>query len=168
MPMLPSGRHVGLDPSPLVALLEEGHSPVNVHHLFAIRQWPDLWPWIEVVLFVPAEEAKDSPGLQMRADALPLPPGLVPRPSGFRLDDFETLQADWTADDRAAFARFLHERAAPAFARHLAKARAVQAVVREHAYGATETLIAWWDAGVHPAQLEGWDRAEMRGRDSTA
>jgi len=71
-------------------------------------------------------------------------------------------------DYHGQVARFIHERAAPAFTRHLAKARAVQAVVREHAYGATETLIAWWDAGVHPAQLEGWDRAEMRGRDSTA
>ena len=92
----------------------------------------------------------------MRADALPLPPGLVPRPSGFRLDRSEALQADWTVEDRAAFARFLHERAAPAFARHLDKARAVQAVVRDQADGATQTLIAWWDAGVHPAQLEGW------------
>ena len=168
MPMLPSGRHVGLDPSPLVALLQEGHSPVNVRHLFAIRRWPDLWPWIDVVVFVPADEAEGSAGLRSRADALPLPPGLVPRPSGFRLDDFETLQADWTADDRAAFARFLHERAAPAFARHLAKARAVQALVREHASGATQAQIAWWDAGAHPAQLEGWCGGEARGQGSAA
>ena len=149
MPMLPSGRHVGLDPSPLIALLEEAHAPTNVHHLFAIRQWSDLWQWIDVVLLVPAAEADDSPGRLMRADALP--PGLVPRPSGFRLDDFETLQADWTADDRAAFARFLHERAAPAFARHLAKARAVQAAVREHAGGPTQTLSARRGGGAHPA-----------------
>ena len=168
MPMLPSGRHVCLDPSPLVALLQEGHSPVNVHHLFAIRQWPDLWPWIDVVLFEPADESESATGLRLRADALPLPPGLVPRPSGFRLDQFEALQADWTDEDRAAFAHFLHERAAPAFVRHLAKARAVQAVVREQANVATQTLIAWWDAGVHPAQLEGWRSAEAQGRDSTA
>ena len=155
MPMLPSGRHVGLDPSPLVALLEEGHSPFNVHHLFAIRRWPDLWPWIDVVLFVPADEAQAAPKPRMGAGALPLPPGLVPRPSGFRLDRCEALQADWADEDRAAFARFLHERAAPAFARHLDKALAVQAAVREHADGATRTLVAWWDAGVHPAQIEG-------------
>lgn len=151
MPMLPSGRHVGLDPSPLVAMLQEDHGRCNVHHLFSIRQWQDLWPWIDVVLFVPADEADDSPGPRMRADGL-LPPGLVPRPSGFRLDRFEALQADWTGEDRAAFARFLHERAAPAFARHLEKARAVQAVAREYADGATRTPIAAWDAGVHPAQ----------------
>ena len=140
MPMLPSGRHVGLDPSPLVALLQEGHSPFNVRHLFAIRRWPDLWPWIEVVLFVPSDEAADSAGLRQRADALPLPPGLVPRPSGFRLDRFEDLQADWPDEDRAAFARFLDERAAPAFARHLEKARAVQAVVREQSDEPDRTL----------------------------
>lgn len=140
MPMLPSGRHVGLDPAPLVALLQEGHSPVNVRHLFAIRRWPDLWPWIEVVLFVPAEEVDDSSGLRIRADTLPLPAWMVPRPSGFRLDRFEALQADWTDEDRAAFARFLEERAAPAFAPHLEKARAVQAVVRGQVDGAAQAL----------------------------
>jgi len=143
MPMLPSGRHVGLDPSPLIALLEEAHAPTNVHHLFAIRQWPDLWRWIDVVLLVPAAEADDSPGRQMRADALP--PGLVPRTTGFRLDRLQALQADWTDEDRAAFARFLHERAAPAFARHLAKARAVQAALRGHAGGPAQTQSARWE-----------------------
>ena len=67
-------------------------------------------------------------------------PGLVPRPSGFRLDRFEALQADWPDEDRAAFARFLDERAAPAFERHLEKARAVQAVVREQVDEPTQAL----------------------------
>jgi hypothetical protein len=76
----------------------------------------------------------------------------VPRPSGYRLDRLESLQEDWTDDDRAAFASFLHERAAPAFTRHLEKARAVQATVRQQAGEAAQTRVARRDAGGHPAQ----------------
>lgn len=158
MPMLPSGRQVGLSPAPLVALLENADHFGNIHKVMALKSWDDLLPWIEVLFFVPHADSKDLETGQLSDDSLPAPPGLVAVRSGYRLSDWQAHTQGWSEADRAAMHEFLDRRAREHFEPHLAHARGLQEKLQEgEGGGLAQTLAGWHRLGIHPAQEEGWE-----------
>ena len=161
MPMLPSGRHIALSPKPLVELLENASAPGNVHKVMALKDWPDLYPWIDVIYLVP----EGSPGARDKGEfsdnSLPRPPGWVPIKAGYRLCDWESHARDWSEEDRVAFSEVLDGRAREHYAQHLDYARGLQERLLASAGGVVPQILAWWyKEGVHPSQQEGWKEGD--------
>jgi hypothetical protein len=130
MPMLPSGRQVGLSAKPLVELLDHAGHANNAPKVMALRAWDDLYPWLEVLFFLPAGSLGNLAPSQ-RADAsLPAPPGLIAVHSGYRLADWQAGAAGWSEADRSAMAKFLDGRAREHFALYLEQIRSVQQKVK--------------------------------------
>ena len=169
MPMLPSGRHIALSPEPLVELLENASLPGNVHKVMALKEWPDLHPWIDVIYLVP----EGSPGVPNKGEfsdnSLPRPPGFVAVKAGYRLCDWEPHAADWSEEDRVAFSEALDGRARHHYAQHLDYARSLQEKLLAAEGGKLAQILAGWHkAGVHPAQEEGWREDGIAHGDSEA
>lgn len=166
MPQLPSGRHVALSPEPLVDLLKHAARFGNVHKVMALKTWEDLWPWIEIVYFVPDAGEQERDGGELSDDSLPAPAGLTRVKGGYRVADWEQRAHEWSPDDRAALRADLDERARKHFRAHLAVARDIQRDMLEGRRGQlAQILAAFCHAGVHPAQEEQWieDRKVHRG-----
>lgn len=160
MPMLPSGRHVAILLQPLNALLHDVHNVVNVHKVLAIQHKKDVYPFTEVLWLVPqADATKEQVDDAFLDGSLPRPPGLVPVRSGYRLSQFEQFAAEWSVEDRKAFWEFILVRADFVFDEAMAKSLLGQNFLRTQAGGLTKLMVAWWDAGVHPAQ-DGYAVAE--------
>jgi hypothetical protein len=157
MPMLPSGRHVALDPRPLQALLADAEYAPNIHHVMALKTWPDLMKWIGVLILVPESQAgEDRIPTEFSAQSLPLPEGLVAIPGGFRLDKLDKFTRDWSAEDRAAMREFVDGRARAFFDTFLESAEVCRSRLRQGSLDG-RVLSRWYELGVHPAQEEGWD-----------
>ncbi len=166
MPQLPSGLHVGIDPTPLSKLLEDGPVPWNIHKVMAIRNTLDLYPYIDIILLVPDAQANaGAQKLEFLANSLPRPAGLVPVRSGFRLSQYGDLAAQWTDGDKTSFEDFLATRAQSLFDNGLNLARKIQGLLRNTDDTQTRLLVGWWDAGCHPAQEEGWAESDVGGPD---
>jgi len=147
MPMLPSGRHVGLSARPLVELLDHARHGDNAAKVMGLKVWNDLYPWLEVLVFLPVGPPGTPPS--PRADAsLPAPPGLIAVHTGYRLADWQTCAALWSEADRKGMAAFLDGRAREHFALYLEQIRGVQ----EKLKAATGTTVVQL-----PAQQEGGD-----------
>ena len=160
MPMLPSGRHVAILLQPLNALLHDAHNVVNVHKVLAIQHKKDVYPFTEVLWLVPqAEATKEQVDDAFLDGSLPRPPGLVPVRSGYRLSQFEQFAAEWSVEDRKAFWDFILVRADFVFDEAMAKSVLGQNFLRTQAGDLTMLMVAWWDAGIHPAQ-DGYAVAE--------
>jgi hypothetical protein len=158
MPMLPSGRHVGLSPHPLVQLLENASHFGNVHKVMALKSWSDLYPWIEVLFFLPEAKLEDRDTGELSDDSLAAPPGMVAVRSGYRLTAWEALAADWSEADRTAMREFLDGRAREHYGQYLDHVRGLQEKLRSAEGGALAQILATWhDVGVHPSQEEGWE-----------
>lgn len=154
MPMLPSGQHVGIDPGPLLDVIRSADSGAGVHHLMAINTPEDMPRVLEIVYFVPL-----APGESAMADTetASLPPGMKRQPTGVRLDQSDVLMAQWPAQDREAFADFLREpRVAAQIQAWLDLAKEAQQEVLRSGSLVARVMAGWWQAGVHPAQEEGW------------
>ncbi|MBV6475202.1 MAG: hypothetical protein MOGDAGHF_00719 [Rhodocyclaceae bacterium] len=161
MPELPSGRHVALMPTPLDNLLKEGRHFGNIHKVLAIKSEADLARYVDVLYLVPASEAGSQEGvLGLNAHSLPLPPGMGFVPAGFKLSEWEE-NSGWSEADRAAFSDFLAGRCAPVLREWLDTVKTGQAKLHEADDPLTRLLVAWWDAGCHPAQEEGWDASDV-------
>lgn len=161
MPQLPSGRHVALLLMPLDKLLKEGSHFGNIHKVLAIKAEADLARYVDVLYLVPESEADSQEGERsMHASSLPVPPGLAFVPAGFRLSEWED-RSGWSEADRAAFREFLAGRGAPVLREWLDTVKEGQAKLHEMEDPLTRLLVAWWDAGCHPAQEEGWDASDV-------
>lgn len=162
MPQLPSGRHVALMPTPLDKLLKEGRHFGNIHKVLAIKTEADVARFVDVLYLVPESEAGSQEGVLGLHDAsLQVPPGMAFVPAGFRLSDWEKRAAGWSKEDRAAFREFLAGRCAPVLREWLDTVRTGQAKLRETDDPLARLLVAWWDAGCHPAQEEGWEASDV-------
>lgn len=162
MPQLPSGRQVAINPIDLDDLVKNAENPANVHHLMAIKSEADLFPYIAVLYLLPEAEAHGRAlDLEFRSDALPRPPGLVIVPSGFHLSDWDALTAEWTDEDIVAFRQFLETRAQPTITGWLECIRNAQRALSQSASPTIRILVAWWQAGIHPAQEEGWAASDV-------
>lgn len=162
MPQLPSGLLVGIDPTPLADLLKEAALPWNIHKAMAINNTRDLYPYIDVTLFIPEANANaNAATLEFRSDSLSRPPGLIPALSGYRLSQWSTLATRWSEADKAAFEDFLATRAMSLFDEGLDTAHKIQELLRNTDDFNTRLLVGWWDAGCHPAQEEGWAESDV-------
>jgi len=162
MPQLPSGRQVALMPTPLDHLLKEGRHFGNIHKVLAIKTEDDLARYVDVHYLVPESQVGSQEGVRgLHAASLPVPPGMACVPAGYSLSDWEEHAVGWSKEDRAAFRDFLTGRCAPVLREWLGTVRAGQAKLREADDRLTRVLVAWWDAGCHPAQEEGWDASDV-------
>ena len=171
MPMLPSGRHVAINRTPLLKLIDDATSVVNVHKVLPIRQKSDIYPYTEILWLIPEDQATAEQVKESFLDgSLPRPPGLVAVQSGYRLSQSAAFSADWSAEDRQAFWDFIHIRADHLFADGLRMVLAAQKLVRAEPDIYTRLMVGWWDAGVHPSQIEAaveedelpaWDTYDM-------
>jgi len=160
MPMLPSGRHVAILLQPLNELLRDATNVFNVHKILAIQHKKDAYPFAEVIWLLPqAEATKELVDAAFLDSSLPRPPGLVPVRSGYRLSQFDQFAAEWSVEDRKAFWDFVLVRMDFIFDEAMANALVIQNLLRTDAEGMTRLMVAWWDAGVHPAQ-DGYTVAE--------
>lgn len=158
--MLPSGRHVAILLQPLFDLLEDAVNVTKVHRVLAIQHKKDIYPFTEVLWLLPETEASTEQVENAYLDrALPRPPGLVTVRSGYRLSQFDTFAESWSAEDRRALWEFILGRSDFMFDEAMTKVAAIQNILRTKADGMTKLMVAWWDAGVHPAQ-EGYQVEE--------
>lgn len=107
MPQLPSGRHVALSNTRLLA--EAGRygrcgEPASIGR---IENADDLRPWLDVLYFRPRAGTDAA-----QASASNLPDGLEPYASGLTLSSIDRNEADWSGNDREAFLRYLASEAA--------------------------------------------------------
>jgi hypothetical protein len=155
MPQLPSGRHIAIDPAPLVQLTKDRDTPQLVHQLMAISGLASLFDWLDLHFFVTKEEALDkAKALDLTESSLPAPEGLVGVATGYRLSDWQTLAAGWTDADRVAFAGWLEsDRAKHQFDQWLQHIRKLQKqMLSDDAVPLTRLLATMYEQGVHPLQ----------------
>jgi len=154
MPMLPSGRHVAIDPEPLRNLLRDAANPSNAHRIMAIQSIDDLFSWLELLELVPIADAEP----EQRDGAPPpnggTPAGLLPRPTGRRLADWRVVAHDWTKADREAMATFIDERVRPHYASTLATVREQQDALLASPASLAGMFARMWQLGCHPLQDE--------------
>lgn len=157
MPMLPSGRHIAVQPARLFELIRDTTGPENDGRLFAINTVEDVKRYLDVIELVPIV-ADDEALTDAAPGSMPLPPGMRAQSTGYSLAECDALSAHWTGADREAFAAFLQEaRVNTLLGQWLAVAQeAQQRMSREPDFVST-VLSAWRAAGVHPDQEEGWD-----------
>lgn len=161
MPQLPSGRQFALMPSPLDNLLKEGGHFGNIHKVLAIKTEADVARYVDVLYLVPESEAGSQEGvLGLNAHSLPIPPGMAFVPAGFKLSEWED-RSGWSEADRAAFREFLAGRGALTLGEWLDTVKEGKAKLHETEAPLTRLLVAWWDAGCHPAQEEGWGASDV-------
>jgi hypothetical protein len=152
--MLPSGRHIAVDPAPLRDLLSDPTIPFNAHKIMAIRCVDDLFPWLSLIEFVPAAQGATAREPAAAGAGTSLPPGLVPRPTGRRLSDWRAEAQAWTETDRTAMAQFVAERVRPHYAATLAGVHRSQEAMLANASGLAGDLARMWRNGCHPLQDE--------------
>lgn len=155
MPMLPGGRHIALQADPLLALMKHWEEASNVHHIMAIKAWPDLFPWLDVLYLMPASSAQEDQPLHFTKSSSPAPPNMVAMKAGYRLQDWEAHASGWPTEDRAAMRAFLDNRAQAHFEKHLERIRAIQELLLAHPNTLPGLLAHMWRAGCHPLQEDG-------------
>ena len=166
MPQLPSGRHIAISANPLAELLNHASEAGNVHQVMGIDSVSKMLKYFEVLYLMPKEAAPDSatvPDLRKESD-IP-PPDLVMFNSGFSLADWDALTADWSEEDKEAFQGFLDGRAKPLLDKAWQEVEAKQRDLRQGGTPLSRILAAWYEAGVHPAQEEGWEESDVGGPD---
>ncbi len=156
MPQLSSGRHVGLDPSPLHQLLDRACDGIDAHELMALEAQPDLFAYINVLYF-----RQDAGGRSYQlADQSTAPPvDLEPYPSGYDLTSIQEELCSWSSADRHAFVGFLNEERTNAFLEGLlAIVRDEQENLLQQPASIPGLLATWWKMGIHPLQDSEADR----------
>lgn len=165
MPQLPSGRKVAIDPAPLATLLGAARQAANIHKVMAIKTARDLYPYMAVIYFVSKVEndKQEAKELNYRSDSLPAPTDMVPKATGYCLSDWREFTSDWSEKDKVAMREFLEGRATALFDTGMAAVVKTQAELHEPSSFLTKALVGTWDAGVHPAQEEGWAESNLGG-----
>lgn len=111
MPQLPSGRHVGiqcLTPEGIIKKVSRMHPKASLLSLgMKVKEFDSIEaikPFVSV-LFV--REANNSENSQLDQRSQAIPENAEPYDSGFTLSDLDQFTANWTEDDKQAFADFL-------------------------------------------------------------
>ena len=151
MPQLPSGRHIDLDPSPLVKLIENANSGIFVHDLMAIKHPEDALQHVGVLYYRPKKE--DGSDLPMAKHSSLPPADLKPYPSSFNLVTIKATVDTWPPEDRAAFLQFLcAEKTSHYMDSLLPAVRRAQGVLLENPSTLPGLLATWWNLGIHTLQ----------------
>lgn len=115
MPQLPSGRHVGVDPQPLNALIDDiisGKAVVS-WPLLAIESKMDLLAHLAIVYF---EEIDDGKSFELAKGSLPIDARLKKVVTNKTVVDVFNDNSDWSDEDKSAFWEHLtSERVKPFF-----------------------------------------------------
>jgi hypothetical protein len=155
MPQLPSGRHAGIDPARLFQLFKDAESGRFVHRLMAISAERHLLPHIEILELVPAVGQGDA---KFNAASSPRPCEFMSCPTGVTVDKLGALSGDWPSEDVEGFRKFLEtEQAAGYLGKLLEEARRRQKSIAAGGPFVARIQALWWQAGIHPAQEEGWE-----------
>lgn len=166
MPQQPSGRHIAISAEPLSRLLGKALDVENIPLVMGLVSVEALHKYFDVLFLVPENEAPpDATAPDLRKDSLTPPPGLVIVDSGFRLSERDALTATWTEEDRTAFREFLDGRAKPLFDLAWAEVTEKKKLILAGDKPLARILGAWYMAGVHPAQEDGWAESDVGGTD---
>lgn len=148
--LLPSGRHIAVQATPLSELMESALRGGVITRLLRIEQIEDLRPWIDVMYFTTqadADPVDTAPG------GLPVPMGLAPYASGFTLATIAPETADWSHADRDAFAGYLaSERICTLLAALLDAVLALKRRLAAEGDFETRLQAGMWLAQCHPVQ----------------
>ncbi|TCV81272.1 hypothetical protein [Sulfurirhabdus autotrophica] len=156
MPQLPSGRHVAIDPYPLLELLDDSDNAANIHKILPIDSISKMMDWLLVAYFITPEDAHGK-GIdpKMGEGSLTPPPGLVYMRTGFTLSRWDELAVDWSKEDRTAMMAFLSEPRYLDYMEHrLMNVKQRQQRILSSDSVTTKLLAGMWMAGIHPAQDE--------------
>lgn len=160
MPLLPSGRHAGVDSAPFIELLKGCASPFNTHKIMAIKEWADMLPWLELLLYCHEAEATEAQKkLAKEQGPMDGPPGLVPIHTGCRVSDWEQFTADWPAEDRLAMRGFIYGRAREVFQPYLDRVKKIREVLLASHNTLPGAFAHMWELGIHPLQKDDEDEA---------
>lgn len=154
MPQLPSGRHVGLNPSPLVDVLENAYNKWGAHELMAIESINHLFAYIRVLYFK-AEQGYGTNGTGYQTFSLVPSDELTPYDSGYNLITIQDEMENWDYCDKKAFIDFLNEKRTNNFLENtLNKVREAQNELLDQPTTLQGMLATWWKLGCHPLQNE--------------
>ena len=108
MPKLPSGKQIGIDGTGVNRLLDEIRRGTSAET--EMRTWADVMRYVRIVEFVPPDVAGEK-HLKLPLDERSArgSEGLVPVDTGYTLTQVREATADWSEDDKVAFAGFLGE-----------------------------------------------------------
>lgn len=161
MPMLPSGRHVGIDSTLLQQLINEAETGIAVHKLMAVTTTGDLRKYVQLINLVPTQ-ASDELFTSDSKHSVSAPTNLKRVETGIRLSDTDQLASQFSAEDWAVFKMFLESpRVGDQFADWLkAVDETKQALLKSNSFAA-RVLAGMWQAGVHPGQAEGWANEDI-------
>ncbi len=152
MPQLPSGRHVGLSQDPLARLVTDAREGKFVHRLMAITEVSHLAPFLEVLELV---EIDGDNQVTVAEGSNHLPGNFRSIESGVHLDRLEVLP--WPIEDIEALRTFATSpRNVSWMQQRLADVVAAKQEIAQGGEFVARLQAAWWSAGVHPAQEEGW------------
>ena len=151
MPQLPSGKHLGLDPSPLQKVVSDAYGGLKTHELMAIENIEQLFSHINVLYYRPIEEARSNIPLA-KFSTVP-PDGLESYFSGFNLVSIKNELDSWSGGDQKAFIEFLNEKRTNRFLEGLLETvKRYQNELMEHPSTLQGMLALWWKLGIHPLQ----------------
>ena len=108
MPMLPSGRHIAVQPDRLFELIRDPNGHGDDGRLFAIHTVEDVKRYLDVIELVPTLP-EDEALTDAAPGSMPLPPGMRAQSTGYSLAECDALLSHWADADREAFAAFLQE-----------------------------------------------------------
>lgn len=154
MPQLPSGRHAGIDPSPLDQLIKGAQTGQLVHRLMAITEDRHVFPYIEVIELVPL---RDGAAVSFTQESADRSCKFEKSPTGVTLDRLDDLGDRWSKEDLESFHSFVDEDRNVRYRMDLFnEVRAVQLAIEREGDFLARLQALWWKAGMHPAQTEGW------------
>lgn len=152
MPKLPSGRHVGLDSSPLEKIVYEAYHGIEPHELMAIDSIPCIFSHINVLFFRPS---RTNEYLLLSEESITPQDKLESYFSGFNLISIKSELKNWCYEDQQAFIDFLNEPRTNNFFESLLKEIISYQVKLTEQPTTTQGMLAlWWKLGIHPLQDE--------------
>ena len=154
MPMLPSGRHVGLKRISLDRMIEDAVQGYFVHKLMVIESVEQLFPYLDVIYYKLREDGAAT--LHQPADKrLVSPSDQEEVRSGFTLTTIREELVSWPEADQVAFFAFLDsEHCLRYLNNQLASVISVKQAILTEGQSVPRLVASWWIAGVHPLQCE--------------
>lgn len=151
MPQLPSGQHIGLDPSPLQSIVNNAYDGIQAHELMAIETMDQLFKHINILFYRANDNGND--GYSLSELSIKAPDGFIAYESGYNLVTIKGVFDQWGQKDQCAFLEFLNESRTNSFF------EAIFESIVKYQKGLTDNpstlqglLAMWWKLGVHPLQ----------------
>ncbi len=151
MPQLTSGRHVGINPEPLMTMIDDiiNERTLALWPLLSIGSPLDCLKHFEVIYF----EETQSTALQASDMTGNHPRELKPIPTGLRVTDVLGEQSDWSEEEKRDFNEFLKcERAQAVLQLAFEQVTNTRVTLEEHGSFQQKWQAKTWKIGCHPLQ----------------